>query len=116
MSSIGASTSAQEDKSEPVLNEFKVNSYEDAANEYDKWIIEFEEPIDDNQLKMIDTNGTATLEGGVLYFPIEEKDDYKVIYLNYLELILGDILLLYEMFFLFLFIRFNCISIFGIIK
>lgn len=60
-----------------VLPKFKVNSYEDAANEYDKWIIEFEEPIDDNQLMMIDTNGTATLEGGVLYFPIEEKDDYN---------------------------------------
>ncbi len=56
------------------LPKFKVNSYK-RIDTYDndngeKWVIEFEEPIDSTQLKEIDLSGTAKTKGRVLFFPV----------------------------------------------
>ena len=53
-----------------LLPKFKVNSYEDKVDEDEKWVIEFEEPIDSTQLEKMDPSGTAKVKGRVLFFPI----------------------------------------------
>lgn len=71
---------ADNEASSLVLPKFKVNSYEDSTNAYDKWVIEFEEPIDKSKLITLETSEKSYLDRDVLCFPIEEKDEYNPIY------------------------------------
>lgn len=59
---------AENEASSLVLPKFNVVSYEGGGGE--KWVIEFEEPIDSTQLKKLDQSGTAKVKGRVLFFPI----------------------------------------------
>ena len=59
---------AENEASSLVLPKFNVVSYEGGGGE--KWVIEFEEPIDSTQLKEIDLSGTAKTKGRVLFFPV----------------------------------------------
>lgn len=65
-----------------ILPKFKVKSYErvksDDYQDDDKWVIEFEEPIDSTQLKKFDPSGAAKVKGGVLFFPIVHGFSSKI--------------------------------------
>lgn len=51
------------------LPKFNVNSYDSIYND-EKWVIEFEEPLDSTQLLELDPSGVAMVDGRVLFYPI----------------------------------------------
>lgn len=62
-----------------VLPKFNVKTYERESQEYDKWVIEFEEPIDNAKLEKMDPSGVSRIDGSVLLFPIVFEEMSEVV-------------------------------------